>query len=61
MLCFFKIGILGIENIRNPLLWIPVNNGEPGTLDLNHDPVAFSEPMVNFMKSYYKFLRFVRD
>lgn len=52
LFCFDEITILCRENIGHVFLRIAIDQREPGALDLDHDPVAFSEPVVDIMQIY---------
>src|SRR5436309_15833281 len=43
---FLVVRFLGCKNVRDEFLRVAVDEGNPGTLHLNHDAVAFLEHMV---------------
>jgi len=59
MRCFYKITFFGLKNIRNIFLGVPVDNGKPGALNLDHEPMAFQKRVIDLVQVNDKVLRFI--
>src|SRR5262249_31392657 len=50
----------GLEDVRDKFLGVPIIEGKPGTLDLDHDPVSLLEGMIVSMQVDSVFLALIR-
>src|SRR5262249_48898824 len=44
--CNLKVGVLRFEDVGHELLWVAIDEWEPGALDLHHDLVPLAETMM---------------
>src|SRR4029453_17924863 len=54
------VRVCSCKNILDKLLRIAIDDWKPGALHLNHNSVAFQEPMVDRMQSYIVFIDLIR-
>src|SRR6185503_4197117 len=53
------VRFFSLEDIRDILLRVAVNNRKPGTLHLDHNPVTFFIYMIDIVEINYKLLRLI--
>ena len=55
---FYKIRIFSVVYIRNEILRVSVDHGEPATLNLYHYSMSFPEHMIYLVQPDHEFFRF---